>query len=394
MNRFIKSIFLLCGVSFALAALPVFAQQDANGITINKKPLKDFSESVKDKVEKKDVDLDKSFLVELETVLIKDGKFDSTKSKFIRSEGDAKMVEVARQAILAVGDSGWLGYLRNVEVEKVHIIFAQDETQTYAILKSEMPSVTKARTISSALNSLISIARTQKKEDDEGILLNGIKTSAQSKSFELNFTISKSIMQEMIWRKLRETESKNSESKILSNESVEIYSPFKQFVSLYKSKIKNEPINLDQPFKVVYEEILDEQRRRISAKFTEVEGNPDIVNVAKLGVEFTFNFNYLRFGGKRSFTTISQNEQKVIISFKVETESEQYANSFAANIKERESRFEISPARLDSESAFLLANLETSVNTEGKNVIYTYSFLKQYVQNIIRQELSAVKESK
>ena len=210
MNKFVKSFFLLCGVSLALAALPVFAQQEANGITINKKPLRDFSESVKNKFAKKEVDLDKSFLVEFESVLTKDGKFDSTKSKFIRSEGDAKMIEIAKQGIEAVGESGWFGHLQVLNVSKINIIFAQDENNVSAIIKSKLETEDRAKVTVSGFNTIIQIGRMQVKGEEEKVLLNSVNVTIEGKQFIINFAIPKSVAQEMVKRRLQESERKET----------------------------------------------------------------------------------------------------------------------------------------------------------------------------------------
>ncbi len=210
MNRFVKLFFLLCGVSLALAALPVFAQQDANGIVINKKPLRDFSESVKDKVARKEVDLDKPFLVELETVLIKDGKFDSTKSKFIRSEGDAKMIEIAKQGILAIGDSSWFGYLHILGARKINFIITQDENTISATIKSEVEDETRAKISASGLNTIIQIGRNQVKGKEEKVLLDNVNVTFKEKQFIINFDLPKLFAQEMIKHRLQGNERKET----------------------------------------------------------------------------------------------------------------------------------------------------------------------------------------
>jgi hypothetical protein len=209
MIKFVKSFFLLCGVSLALAALPVFAQQDANGITINKKPLRDFSESVKDKIAKKEVDLDKPFLVELEGVLIEGGKFDSTKSKFIRSEGDAKVVEIAKQAMLVIGDSGWFGYLKAMGIKKIIFTLSQNDTELTAKILGEQKDENTAKTTASGLNTFILIG--QKTADgDEKVLLDKATVTPEGKMIVLNFAIPKQVAQEMITRKLQENERKET----------------------------------------------------------------------------------------------------------------------------------------------------------------------------------------
>ena len=119
-------ILLLCGIVFATAAFPVFAQkEETKEIVINRKPLQDFGDILRNKLEKGDVDLDKPFKVVLEGVLKEDGKLDLRKSKFTLTEGDEQIVNVAKQGIEAINDSGLFAYLRNIGVKQIKLTAAQ-----------------------------------------------------------------------------------------------------------------------------------------------------------------------------------------------------------------------------------------------------------------------------
>ena len=212
MTRFVKSFFLFCGIVSALAAFPVFGQENKDGITINKRPFKDFGEFVKQKLDNKEVDLDKPFLVELEGILTKDGRFDTKNTRFIRSEGDAEMIKVAKQAISAISDSGWFAYLQKSGVEKINLILAQDDKTVSSIIKSEMADENKAKTIASGLNAIIQIGKTKIKDgEDEKLLLNGANVASKEKQFIINFAMPKSAAQEMINRRLKELERSRAE---------------------------------------------------------------------------------------------------------------------------------------------------------------------------------------
>src|SRR5215210_1600573 len=131
-------LLLLGGIVFGLAAFPVFAQkEEAKDVVINKRPLQDFGNFIKDKLDKGEVDLNQSFKVVLEGVLTTDGKFDKRKSKFTLAEGDAQVIE-------AIGDSGWFGHLQNFGAEKVKIILMQDGQSFLAKIESEQKDKTKA----------------------------------------------------------------------------------------------------------------------------------------------------------------------------------------------------------------------------------------------------------
>lgn len=178
---------------------------------INKKPLQDFGETVLDKVAAKTVDLNKPFMVVMQGTITKDGKFDPKKSGYTKQDGDPEMINVAKDAIEAIGDSGILTYLSKLEVEKVSFTLVQDDKQIYAIITSDQKTENKANSISSGLNSLILFGKTSVKEEDILALLNAAKVESQGKSFVLNFKLDKPIAQELIKRQLDKAQAKRQQ---------------------------------------------------------------------------------------------------------------------------------------------------------------------------------------
>ena len=78
--------------------------------------MRDLGKTVAEKVDNKEVDLSQNFTVIAEATLTPDGKMDTSierktkkpKSQFIKWDGDPRMIEVVKQSIEAIGDSGWL----------------------------------------------------------------------------------------------------------------------------------------------------------------------------------------------------------------------------------------------------------------------------------------------
>ncbi len=204
-----KLIFLIISL-ICLADLSVFAQTE---ITINKRPLQDFAQYIKTQVDAKEVDLNAEFSIELESILSKDGHFDIKQAKSIKSDSDKQIVEVAKNAIEAVGDSGWLGYLRNLGIEKIKVSLSQDKQDFRAIISSEQPNQNKANTISSSFRALISLALLMDKTSDkklgadEKLLLSNSKVTSEGNNFILKIEIPKVSFQEMVSRKLQEVKS-------------------------------------------------------------------------------------------------------------------------------------------------------------------------------------------
>jgi hypothetical protein len=222
MKRVDRITFLLCGILLTFAAFPVFAQKGTSDeVKINKQPLQDFGDYVKQKIDRNEVDLTQPFKVVAEVFLTKDGKPDMSidattkkpRSQFVLTEGDEQMVWVAKTAIEAVGNSGWLGYLKQCGAEKLKITLAQDKDNVSAEIESEYATTEKARTMASVINTLITMVEINLKQqaekfpgrEDEKILLSGFKkTTASEKVTTINFALPKQIVQDLIRRNMRE----------------------------------------------------------------------------------------------------------------------------------------------------------------------------------------------
>lgn len=190
----------------------------AKGPEINKKPLKDFAANVKTRYQKKEVDLSQNFVVVADGVLTKDGKFDVSldkrtrkpKTQITKTEGDARMIEIAKEAIAALGDSGWLLYLAQEGIEKVNFSITQDNDNLIVRVVSDQPNKERAATVASKLNGLIQAALVADKNglvklgEDEKVLLSSARVVSEEKLFVLNLALPKPLAQEMITRRLNE----------------------------------------------------------------------------------------------------------------------------------------------------------------------------------------------
>lgn len=188
-----------------LSSLPVAEE------IINKKPLQDFGDAVLDKVTAKTVDLNKPFTVVMQGGITKDGKFDQKKSRYVKTDGDQEMINVAKSAIEAIGDSGLLTYLQKLGVENISFTLVQDDKQIYATITSDQKSENRAKLVSSGLNTFISLGKPTIKEADTLTVLNAAKIEAQGKNFVLNFNLDKPIAQELINRQLQKAQAKRAE---------------------------------------------------------------------------------------------------------------------------------------------------------------------------------------
>jgi hypothetical protein len=194
------------------------AKEDQYGVFKNKKPLKDFAKRATAEV--KNVKLDAPFSVTIaadldygkdgKTIVLKNPKLIKTNAQ---TPNDEQMAKLAQDAILAVGDSGWLGYLRTVVgLKKVVFTLSQDNDNITANILGEQKDENSAKTSASGLTGIISLGKAAS-DGDEKVLLEGASVTSEGKSVILKFAIPKQMAIEMINRKLKEAEQNQNEPK-------------------------------------------------------------------------------------------------------------------------------------------------------------------------------------
>ncbi len=185
-------------------------------IEINKKPFEDLGDSINEKIAKKEIDLTKPFLVVMDGTITGDGKLDPKKSKYVKLDGDEKMVNVAKDVIEAVGNSGFLSYLKNLGVDRVNFTMVQDEKQIFIKIISDQKTSEKAGTTASSFNTMISAIKVadttgiKKLDDNSKTLLNNSKVTNDGKNFVLDFAIPKQDAQDIIVRELKKQADKKA----------------------------------------------------------------------------------------------------------------------------------------------------------------------------------------
>lgn len=190
------------------------AKADQFGVFINKRPLKDYAKETLEKIETKAVKLDPSFKVVITGTLGlgKDGKTIVLKNPTaVRQQStapsDPMMEQLAQDAVIAVGDAGWFGYLDKLKAKKLIISVEQNESNFTVSVKADQPSENEAKQAASGLNTILSVA-TPLAKGDEQTFLKLAKTTYEGKTFVLNFDGPKSLLQELIQRKLAESKEK------------------------------------------------------------------------------------------------------------------------------------------------------------------------------------------
>lgn len=186
---------------------------DANGEPlINKRPFVDLANSVNDLLDKNQVKLESPFVVAASGKLNKDGKLDSKTFRYVQAaSNDVKMIDIVKETIEAINDSGYLQYLSAFSGRDFNLTLQQDDANILAVVQSEMESETRARSISSSLGLVIAAAKLRKggenadqNDKDDLVLLDNAKIETDGKKVIIHFTVPKDVALPMIQRKLAE----------------------------------------------------------------------------------------------------------------------------------------------------------------------------------------------
>jgi len=186
------------------------AVMDKNGVFINKRPIKDFGVATLEKIDQKEISLETPFKVMItgklglgkdkNTIKMLNPKLVADKSG---AKNDPKMEKLAQDAILAVSDAGWLGYLYQQNVRNVVITLEQNDMEFIVNVQSDQPSELDAKRAASGLNGLLAFSMPTLKPDEKEFLSRAV-LSSQGKTFQIKFNIPKPLVQDLIKRKLDE----------------------------------------------------------------------------------------------------------------------------------------------------------------------------------------------
>src|SRR4051794_28695638 len=94
----LAAVVLACGLAI-----------NAQNLKVNEQPLRDFAKSVQSQIDSKQLDIKKPFSLEMAAVITDDGRLDRNASRFTSQTGDPKMIQTGKDAIMALGETGYFG---------------------------------------------------------------------------------------------------------------------------------------------------------------------------------------------------------------------------------------------------------------------------------------------
>jgi hypothetical protein len=189
--------------------------ESLQAVQINKLPLTTLADDVNSKLAGKQVDLSKNFSVTLDAVITKDGTLDTKNSRFEKDkdQGDPAMVNTGKEAMQALGMTGFLQYLTRLGIDKAVVTVTQDDNQITVQIASPAKSAERAKTMASGMNGILLLGKaTAKNPSTERTLLDGAQVTTDGKTtFILNFAIPKPMAQDMITKALQEAQAKKAQ---------------------------------------------------------------------------------------------------------------------------------------------------------------------------------------
>lgn len=187
------------------------------GVDINKRPMVDLGNFVIELQEKNEVDLQAEFIVNAQGKFDKNGRLDPKTFRFIEAKSsNENLIAVVKESIEAINVAGYLQYLKEISGKDIKLLLQQDAENISAVIQSEMESETRARSIKSALDLAISIAKKNKTSEnadqndkDDLILLESARVEVDGKKVVIHFNVPKTVAHPMIQRKLAEQAAEN-----------------------------------------------------------------------------------------------------------------------------------------------------------------------------------------
>ncbi len=180
---------------------------EINEDAINKRPLKDWLARNNERKLKGELDLSQNIELTIEAELKPGGKLEN--ARVVRKSGDPRLVEAAKELVAAVSDSNVLFFLqdnKNPEVVKRLIITDRlDQEEVTATVSSEVSSEVTAKTMALVYTALLNKGKEKKKGQDEEVIYNSTKISADGKQIIVNFKMPRPTAETMLKKQIPAT---------------------------------------------------------------------------------------------------------------------------------------------------------------------------------------------
>lgn len=178
---------------------------------VNTRPLKDWLAKANLLREKGGVELTSRIEITIAANLGTDCKL--TEARVVQKSGDARLLEVAKELVSAVGDSGMLSFLRDPEkVQDVselrcdgmplQMTIRLDQNEIAATVESQAASPARAAQMARGYSGLLAIGQYLKRGKDEEMLYKSTKVTSEGNQVLVNFSMPRQAAGELLKKQL------------------------------------------------------------------------------------------------------------------------------------------------------------------------------------------------
>jgi hypothetical protein len=178
---------------------------------INTRPLKDWLARADEMRHKGQLDLTSAIEITIAAKLSPQCKL--TDATVIQKTGDARLTDVAKEMVGAIGDSGMLSFLRdpkkvkdpnvfNCDEMPLQLTIKLDQTEISARVETEADSPQRATEMASGYNGLLTLGQFARRGKDEEVLYRNTKVTSEGKQIQVNFSMPRQTASEMLKKQL------------------------------------------------------------------------------------------------------------------------------------------------------------------------------------------------
>jgi hypothetical protein len=178
---------------------------------VNTRPLKDWLARANLLRQKGELDLTAAVDIKIEANLT--SQCTLRDPKVVQKSGDARLLEVAKDMVSAIGDSGMLSFLRDpkkvqdpneLKCDEIPLTLSikLDENEIAAIVESQADSPARAAEMAKGYSGLLAIGQLLKRGRDEELLYKSTKVTAEGNQILVNFSMPRQTASEMLKKQL------------------------------------------------------------------------------------------------------------------------------------------------------------------------------------------------
>ncbi len=178
---------------------------------INTRPLKDWLARANVLRDKGQLDLSSEIEITIAASLNTDCTL--TNPNVIQKRGDARLIDVAKDMMSAIGDSGMLSFLRDprrvtdpaklsCDAMPLQVTIKLDKNDIAAKVESQADSPERAVQMAKGYNTLLAVGEFAKRGHDEEILYRNTKVTSEGKQILVNFSMPRPTASEMLKKQL------------------------------------------------------------------------------------------------------------------------------------------------------------------------------------------------